>query len=56
MLAGGAEEEAGVDLGACSAAKDILSGSMRWMVAIGAWRRVESTGEELAEESREEKS
>jgi len=26
------------------------------LVDIGAWRRVESTGEELAEESREEKS
>lgn len=29
MLAGGADEEGGVDFGACSAARDILSRSMR---------------------------
>jgi len=29
MLAGGADEEAGVDLGACSAAKDIVDGLTR---------------------------
>ena len=31
MLAGGADEEAGVDLVAGSAARDILSGSMGWI-------------------------
>jgi hypothetical protein len=40
MLAGGAdEEEAAVDLGACSAAKDIVSGSMRWICCY--WRMEE---------------
>jgi hypothetical protein len=38
MLAGGADEEAEVDLGACSAAKDIVSGWLRW---IGCYWRIE---------------
>ena len=48
MLAGGADEEAAVDLGACSAAKDILSGSMRWMGCY--WRMEELTGESWSRE------
>ena len=48
MLAGGADEEAAVDLGACSATKDILSGSMRWMGCY--WRMEELTGESWSRE------
>ena len=33
MLAGGADEEAGVALGACSAAKDIVDGSVWSLLA-----------------------
>jgi hypothetical protein len=41
MLAGGADEEVGVDLGVFSAARDILSGWIRW---IGRYWRMNERG------------